>query len=166
MNYTTIQVVNIPKQVLECLLFSMLVAWSSPKKKKKEADLHLHSFWGVKLSPALWSNSSVCLFFSSAEWKWDMRCFWITMFCENLPLSVEIWSIKRVLAKRNKEHTPEPRVSSLFRTHNWQGLKGANSLFFVFLSLVCGDLLLALHDVDVCGCVFMHGTKWSLQYVF
>ena len=30
---------------------------------------------------------------------------------------------------------------------------------FIFdVTLVCGDHTSALHNIDVCGCVFMHGT--------
>lgn len=65
----------------------------------------------------------------------------------------------RLLKRKNKRtHSPESVLPS-FCPHA-DKVTGNTCVSFV-----CGDLKSALHNIDVCGCVFMHGTKCNLWCV-
>lgn len=66
------------------------------------------------------------------------------------------WLLK---SNTSKHTTPPESVGSSFCTYYDKVWRGP-SLFN--LSLVCGDFNSALHNIDVCGCVFMHGSKWTM----
>lgn len=101
---------------------------------------------------------------SDTEWKWDETFYEI--MC-NVRTCLYLWESGneqcfRLLNGKNEQ--TQTSLQNLFCPHSaltlTEGSEGGPILFH--LSLVCGDPKSALHNIDVCGCVFMHGTKWNL----